>query len=234
MIDTKLDSYLSSYTKFNDWLIRRRYAKLKQYFKGDSCLEMGSAEGAGTPFLLEHFSHVTIVDGSQAAIDSVLKQNPSPKLKGVHSYFESMDFGQELFDTIVLAHILEHVDTPQVTLSQAVKFMKPDGVLIIDVPNGNSLHRQVGVKMSLLKTKVSLNEADLSIGHQRVYEPDTFKQELEKANLKIIHFGGMFLKVLSNSQTEKVFNDEQLEALFKVGEDNPEIAAEMFAVCVKK
>lgn len=230
MTDQKLDSYLSSYTKFNDWLIKHRYQLLSKYFKGRSCLEMGSAEGAGTPYLLEHFDKVTIVDGSKDAIESVLKQNHTNKLTGMHSYFEDMDFGKERFDTIVLAHILEHVDNPNLALSQAKKYLSPGGVMIIDVPNGNSLHRQIGVKLGILKEKTELNEADLSIGHQRVYTPESFRTEIKNAGLEIINFGGMFIKVLSNSQTEKVFNDSQLEALFKIGEDNAEVAAEIYII----
>jgi len=230
MTDKKLDNYLSSYTRFNNWLIQQRYLELRKYFKGKTCLEMGSAEGTGTKFLLDYFDRVTVVDGSEEAVESVKRQYPSPKLTAIHSYFEDMDFGNQKFDTIVLAHILEHVDMPQVTLNQAKRFIKPDGVLIIDVPNGNSLHRQIGVKMGLLREKTELNDADLSIGHQRVYTPDTFKKEITDTGLKIVHFGGMFVKVLSNTQTEKVFDAKQLEALFAVGKDNPDIAAEMFII----
>jgi 2-polyprenyl-3-methyl-5-hydroxy-6-metoxy-1,4-benzoquinol methylase len=230
ILDANLDSYLSNYTPFNDWLITRRYQYLRQFFQGRRCLEMGSAEGSGTPYLLDHFDKVTIVDGSKEAVDHVAEKLGSSKLRPVHSYFEDLDLGDEKFDTIVLAHVLEHVSTPRVTLKKAKQYLAPGGVIIADVPNGSSLHRQVGVEMGLLKEKTELNDADLSIGHQRVYTPDTFRDELIEAGLKIKKFGGMFVKVLSNAQTEKVFNAEQLEALFHVGAKNPEIAAEIFAI----
>jgi 2-polyprenyl-3-methyl-5-hydroxy-6-metoxy-1,4-benzoquinol methylase len=225
-----LDNYIGSYTQFNDWLIARRYQRLKDFFVGTECLELGSAEGMGTGFLLEGFEKVVAVDGSEVAIDEVKRRFDSPKLETVHSFFEDLDLKGRTFSTIVMAHILEHVDDPKRVLLHARNFIDKDGVMIIDVPNGNSLHRQVGVKMGLLKEKTELNEADLSIGHQRVYTPETFRSELEACGLEIVRVGGMFIKVLSNSQTEKVFNEEQLEALFWVGEDNPEIAAEIYAV----
>lgn len=230
MVDTKLDSYLASYTSFNDWLIDRRYQHLRQYFHGKSCLEMGIAEGTGLQYLLEHFDRVTIVDGSAEAVKEVSHKYANPKLTAVHSYFENMDFGDQKFDTILMAHILEHVDDPVVVLEQAKKFLAPGGVMIVDVPNGNSLHRQVGVKMGLLKVRTELNEADLSIGHQRVYLPDTFQADIKKAGLTIDRFGGMFVKILSNAQSEKTFNNEQLEALFLIGEENAEIAAEIYVI----
>jgi hypothetical protein len=55
MTNAKLDTYLSSYTAFNDWVITRRYKKLQGFFIGDNCLEMGIAEGAGVEDLLRHF-----------------------------------------------------------------------------------------------------------------------------------------------------------------------------------
>lgn len=225
-----LDGYISSYTPFNDWLITRRYKELEQYFKGDTCLELGSAEGMGTGFLLDHFSKVVAVDGSKLALDEVERRFKTDRLETVHAFFEEIDLGGRLFDTIVLAHILEHVDDPSIVLTNAKKFLKKDGVIIIDVPNGHSLHRQVGVEMGLLNKETDLNDADLSIGHQRVYIPETFKKDIETAGLKISQYGGMFIKVLSNSQTEKVFSEEQCEALFKIGIQNPDIAAEIFAV----
>lgn len=91
MVDAKLDSYLANYTKFNDWLIQRRYEHLSQYFAGKCCLELGSAEGSGTPYLLDSFDEVTIVDGSKDALRSVAKKLASPKLTAVHSYFEDLD-----------------------------------------------------------------------------------------------------------------------------------------------
>lgn len=226
----ELDTYLAGYTKFNDWLIERRYQRLREFFTGDSCLEMGVAEGAGISNLLDNFSHVTVVDGSKTAVDAIKERFQNDSLTAVHSYFEQMDFGETRFSTILMAHILEHVDDPVTVLQQAKKFVAPGGIMIIDVPNGSSLHRQLGVKMGLLKKKTDLNEADLSIGHQRVYTPETFKSDVEKAGLKIRHFGGMFIKVLSNAQTEATFDAKQLEGLFKVGEDNPEIAAEIYII----
>lgn len=225
-----LDNYIGSYTAFNDWLIARRYKELKRYFRGRDCLELGSAEGMGTGFLLEYFEHVVAVDGSQVALDEVKRRFKTKKLETVHAFFEELDLGGRHFDTIILAHILEHVDDPKKVLKHAKKFLKKDGVLIIDVPNGCSLHRQVGVKMGLLSKVTELNKADLSIGHQRVYTPDTFKKDVESCDLRIKTYGGMFIKVLSNSQTEKVFDEKQLEALFNVGLDNPDIAAEIFIV----
>ncbi|MDO7873125.1 class I SAM-dependent methyltransferase [Hymenobacter sp. ASUV-10] len=46
------------------------------------------------------------------------------------------------FDAITLWHVLEHVHTLNETLTQLVTLLKPDGVLLIAVPNAESLDAQ--------------------------------------------------------------------------------------------
>lgn len=225
-----LDGYVPAYTAFNDWMIQRRYQELTKYFVGETCLELGSSEGSGTTYLLQHFEEVVAVEGSGSAAAALRARHSTSRLEVVHALFEDVDLGDRRFDTIVLAHILEHVNDPLAVLRRAKSLVAREGVLIIDVPNADSLHRQVGVQMGLLQERTDLNAADLSIGHQRVYTPASFKAEAVQAGLTIRECGGMFIKVLSNAQTEAVFDDEQLEALFAVGRDNPDIAAEIFII----
>jgi 2-polyprenyl-3-methyl-5-hydroxy-6-metoxy-1,4-benzoquinol methylase len=224
-----LDQYVGSYTDFNDWLICQRYELLKRHFTGSTCLELGPANGEGTQFLLEHFDSVVAVEGSQQAAESLQKRFPGERLRVICSFFEQLAI-DETFDTVVLAHVLEHVDDPGHVLAVARRHVAPGGVLIVDVPNAMSLHRQIGVEMGLLGAVTDLHEGDLSIGHKRVYTPEAFRAEVERAGLAIERFGGVFIKVLSNAQSPRAFDDAQLRALLTIGERYPEIAAEMYVI----
>lgn len=229
-MNKNLDKYqFSSYEGFNAQLMRWRYEAFEIYYRGRTCLELGSADGQGTEFLLNHFEQVTAVDGSKEAIARLRQKLANPKLTAIHSHFEDLDISVKS-DTVILAHILEHVDHPATILAAAKRFVKPKGVIIIDVPNALSLHRQIGVEMGLLKHVTDLNDADRSIGHQRVYTPAAFKAEIATAGLKIQHFGGVFMKLLSNAQTEALFSPDQLQAFLEVGKHYPEIASEMYIV----
>ena len=228
-----LNQYLANYTDFNDWLIRQRYELLKGYFRGTTCLELGPATGEGTEYLVQHFPNVVAVDGSEKVVQTLNERFAGRGFTGVHSYFEDLALEQR-FDTVVLAHILEHVDDPQSVLAVGRRMLAPGGVMIVDVPNGMSLHRQVGVEMGLLGSVTELHEGDLSIGHKRVYTPDTFREEIRQAGLGIQTFGGVFIKILSNAQTQATFDAEQLRALLAIGERYPEIAAEMYVVATNE
>jgi 2-polyprenyl-3-methyl-5-hydroxy-6-metoxy-1,4-benzoquinol methylase len=226
-MNTHLNSYIKNYTDFNSWLIRKRYEHLSQYFTGTSCLEIGCGDGSGTIILNNHFLDLTVADGSSTALYNI--GTILPKVKRHFLDFEQLSLSNK-YDTIVLAHVLEHVNNPQIVLEKAKEHLAPGGVLIVDVPNADSLHRQVGVEMGLLNHVTDLNETDISIGHRRVYTQYEFYEEIKKLKMNIKDFGGMFIKVLSNSQTEEVFNEDQLNALFQVGVDNPSIAAELYTV----
>jgi 2-polyprenyl-3-methyl-5-hydroxy-6-metoxy-1,4-benzoquinol methylase len=52
---------------------------------------------------------------------------------------KSAKYKKESFDIITLNHVLEHINTPNETLQEIKKVLKKDGVLIISVPNTNSL-----------------------------------------------------------------------------------------------
>jgi SAM-dependent methyltransferase len=44
----------------------------------------------------------------------------------------------ERFDAVVMFHVLEHVDVPREFLAEVAEVLQPDGVLVIEVPNGGS------------------------------------------------------------------------------------------------
>ena len=70
----------------------------------------------------------------------------------------------ETFDTIVLNNVLEHVDDPVALLHRVFHWLSPEGIVIITVPNANSLHKRIGLKMDLISNLYELTAADISKG----------------------------------------------------------------------
>ena len=221
----------SSRVGFNSKLIDFRYKTLGVFFKGKRCLELGCADGKGTEYLVPYFEQIVAVDGSKKLIDDLKRQIKSKKVVTCISLFEEYT-PRRKFDTIIVGHILEHVRNPVLILKRTKKWLKKNGVILIDVPNANSLHRQAGVKMGLLKNCTDLNEADKRIGHRRVYTIETLKRDIKKAGFKIKKSGGIFLKPLSNQQIEETWNEKMINAFYELGKKYQEIAAEIYAVCV--
>ncbi len=214
------------YTK----LVYFGFLTLKPYFKKGNVLEVGCADGAMTQYLTQIFNDITVVDPSKKYVRLVLKTYPF--IKGYVSLFE--DFKPpEKYKNIILAHILEHVKNPVLFLKKAKQCLQDNGVILVIVPNANSLHRQAGVLMGLLKKVTDLNESDIEIGHRRVYTIKTLMRDIKKAGLKIKKWGGIFLKPLSNKQIEESWSDYLINAYYELGKKYPEIAAELYVVCSK-
>jgi 2-polyprenyl-3-methyl-5-hydroxy-6-metoxy-1,4-benzoquinol methylase len=219
--------YVTKYLPFDKKLIEFRYRSIKPYIKPGRGLELGSAQGDMTEFLVKHFDTMVSVDGSRELLDIIPHY---PNHKKVHSYFENYE-PNETYDTIIMEHILEHVTDPVTLLSRVRTWLAPGGVLIIGVPNAKSFHRLAAVKMNMLKSIYELNERDHEVGHQRVYCTDTLHNDVKKAGLTIIKHGGGFLKPLSNKQINDTWTDEIIEGFYQLGCDFPEHAADIFVIC---
>lgn len=219
--------YLQEQLDFDKRLIGFRYNTLRAYIQGPVGLELGSAEGQMTQFLKNDFESLTIVDAASKLLELIPDY---PNLTKVHSLFE--DFNPVTnFNTIVMEHILEHIDQPVELLNRAKEWLAPEGRILLGVPNGHSIHRLAATKMGLLKHPCELNQRDLAQGHRRVYTSETFKCDINEAGLEILTLGGVFFKPLSNKQIQDNWTNEMIEGFYELGKDFPEFAADIYAVC---
>jgi SAM-dependent methyltransferase len=109
----------------------------------------------------------------------------------------------EKFDTITMLCILEHVIDPVVTLRHAAKFLKPDGVLIAQVPNANAINRKLSLEMGTIESLDELSPWDIEVGgHRRYYTMESFRSDIKRAGLKVRNAGGIFYKTLSTPQMD--------------------------------
>jgi 2-polyprenyl-3-methyl-5-hydroxy-6-metoxy-1,4-benzoquinol methylase len=200
---------------------------LRPYWKGSRCLELGPAEGLVTAALAQAFPDLTLVDGS--AEFCALLRNRFPEARVIQTLFEEYRPDGH-FDTIVLGHVLEHVDDPVGLLGAVRSWLGPDGVVTAVVPNANSLHRQAAVLMGLLSDIHELNETDRHHAHRRVYDPEGFRNDFLTAGLTVEEFGGYWLKPLSMAQIDSTWTPIMIDAFMRLGQLHPNIAAEMYII----
>jgi 2-polyprenyl-3-methyl-5-hydroxy-6-metoxy-1,4-benzoquinol methylase len=196
-----------------------------RYWRGSRCLELGPAEGLMTEALVNAFSEVTAVDGSERFCEDLKRRFPDAKV--VCSLFEDYEPGRQ-FDTIVMGHVLEHIDDPASLLARASGWLAPTGVMLTCVPNARSLHRQAAVTMRLLGEEHELNATDRHHGHRRVYDPESLRADVRGAGLQIEAFGGYWLKPISNAQIERDWSEAMLATFMELGERYPDIAGEIY------
>lgn len=85
------------------------------------------------------------------------------------------EFPDEHFDVVTSWHVLEHVFDPSRVLSEAYRILKPGGVLMLEVPNFDSLDRRV------LRTYWAALELPRHLYH---FTPKTLGALLQKAGFR--------------------------------------------------
>lgn len=199
----------------------------KRYVRGPRILEMGPAEGLMTGQLVRLEHDLTVLEGSPTFCK--LLEGKYPSLTIENCLFEEFA-PKDCFDTVILGHVLEHVDDPVGILKRVSSWLSETGVVLAAVPNARSLHRQAAVEMGILPNESALNKMDIHHGHRRVYNPETLRGDFLAAGFNIEVFGGYWIKPLSNSQIEDAWTPEMVRAFLKLGERYPDIAAEIYVV----
>ena len=228
-VDDSSNFYRDSILGFDYQLANFNFASLKPFFKGDTALELGPATGYMTKLLVEEFKALHILEGSE----SLLNEIPDyPNVTKYHSLFEEFDTTQK-YDTIIMSHVLEHIENPAFLLNKIYNWIADDGIFLVSVPNAKSIHRLVAVEMGMLTSEYMLNSRDHELGHFRVYDMDSLSKQMGEAGFKIIDKGGVFLKPLSNGQIEKSWTPDIIEGFYKVGKYFQKNCSDIFIVCSK-
>jgi 2-polyprenyl-3-methyl-5-hydroxy-6-metoxy-1,4-benzoquinol methylase len=188
------------------------------WMTGPEIIEMGSGDDQWTQRLIEHFGHSHLVDGSRTLIEAARKKYGA-KLTTYHSLFEELDPGKQ-FDTVLSSLVLEHVEDPVKVLATAAGWLKPQGHLIVIVPNALSLHRRLAVAMGLTRAADELGESDVRLGHRWVFTIPSMEAHLAKAGLQIVRQAGWLTKPLPQGMMTD-FSDALLEGLMKLGDELP-------------
>jgi trans-aconitate methyltransferase len=222
--EANIDKYTHDY-----YLLRQRMKTLLPRVRPRRVLELGTAEGTVTRYLARVAESVVSVDGSPLLLERARKQVPDKNVIFVEALFEEYE-PENKFSSIVLSCILEHVDDPVAILARAAKWLEPDGLIHIIVPNAHALNRRVGRAMGMLSSLDQLHDGDLRLGHQRVFSWTTLGSDIQAAGLKATRWGGIFLKPLSDAQM-KDWDPKILDALYEVGKDFPELCTEIYAEC---
>lgn len=200
-------------------------------------LELGCSDGFMSKLLAPQLSHLTVVDGSSTFVEKAGTQVEGLRVDFVISLFEEYVPTIE-FDCIFATFVLEHVRDPIGFLRNARSWLKDDGILYVVVPNALALSRQLARHMGLIDSLYDLTQNDINHGHRRVYDLVTLNRDFDAAGLRRISQGGILLKPFADFQMDKLIEsgiiaDRQIEGLYQLGLNYPELAGSIFSICGK-
>lgn len=224
----KVASWFSTRKGFDCTILRYTANTLLPFCRGTRILELGCADGLMTEILADIFDEIVAVDGSEYLIKEAKKN-----VKGNVTFYCSLIEEFEpcgKFDTIIMAHLLEHVIDPVLLLKRVKNWLNNGGVILICVPNAISLHRKIGRAMGFIREFTELSEMDIKVEHRRVYSIDTLRKDIQKAGLNIETWGGIFLKPRPSSIMES-WDNNILDAFYEVGKELPDYCSEIYVAC---
>jgi ubiquinone/menaquinone biosynthesis C-methylase UbiE len=209
-----------------DWYPQR----VISHAQGGSLLELGVGHGTATATFARHFSRYQVVEGSAEMIKRFRSRFGLPHVDVQHAFFEDFDT-EERFDHVSMGFVLEHVQDADVVLRRFRRFLKPDGLLFIAVPNRESLHRRVGHAAGLLPALDLLSEADHRLGHVRYFSLHTLKDSVQQAGYAVVATEGILLKPFTTPQMAKLgLSDAVLQGLMQMGRQYPELSNSILMV----
>ena len=147
----------------------------------DRVIEMGYGEGITTARLSGAARHYTVVEGAGSLVAQMRAKHP--ELDIVHALFEDY-VPAEPCDKLLALHVMEHVDDAVALTRTLRRWLKPDGELVVVVPNRDSLHRRLAVLMGVQPALDTLSPRDHLVGHQRVYDLPLLERHLRDAGFE--------------------------------------------------
>jgi trans-aconitate methyltransferase len=227
-LETIADRYdpSDSSQEFDFHLKRVQATAIRTMLAGNTVLELGCATGELSGLVAPGIDHYEVVEGSSKNIEVSRARVPNAIFHC--SLWEDFETERRYSDILIVC-ALEHVDEPVPLLERSARWLAPGGRIHVIVPNADSLHRMVGVEMGLIAERTAPSESDLRIGHRRVYSIETLTRDIHTAGLEVMHWEGLFLKVLANSQMLD-WDPQLIQALAVVGRRFPGNCAELYAV----
>ena len=101
--------------------------------------------GCGQRWLLKldpKYCHLIGVDIDKDALD--IRKNVRKDLDEViHGDLRTIDFGNRKFDVVYSAFVLEHIAGAEDVLSRMTSWLKPNGIIVIEIPDPDSVKGRV-------------------------------------------------------------------------------------------
>jgi len=178
-----------------------------------------------------------VIDGSKTFLDATQKRLDLTNANFIYALFEEYAPSVK-YDYVFATYVLEHVIDPVQVLKMVHSVLKPDGKLFIVVPNANALSRRHGLHMGFITGLKDLTQNDLNHGHRRVYDRVDINKDVYDAGFTTICQTGILLKPFADFQMNKlidsgILQQQQLDGLYSLGFEFPDLCGTLFSACKK-
>ncbi len=172
-----------------------------------------------------------IVEPSQIFADYA-RASPVPRLRVIQGFFEDVaDQVSDAVDLMVCSGLLHEVPDSDRLIDAMRRQMGPKTVLHVNVPNAQSIHRQLALAMNLIDDVKAMSPRNVSLQQPRVYDLPDLIAQLERNGLSITATGGHFVKPFTHQQMDSLASElgrKVMDGLYELGKRLPNLASEIF------
>ena len=195
------------------YLRRLETLKLLDRYKPARMLEVGCGmKPIFTDF--KRFSHMTVVEpakGFASHARSLAEQHDlAGKVAVKQAFLEGAGLEGGEFDMILLVSLLHEVADPEVFLKKAVSLGQSGARYMLNVPNQMSFHRQLAVKLGLIKEESEISAQQVKLQQNRIFNRQNLTELSESVGLRVLDsYTGIF-KPFTHGQMQKLMDQEIL------------------------
>lgn len=195
------------------YLRRLETLKLLDSYKPARMLEVGCGmKPVFTDF--KGFSHMTVVEpaeGFASHARSLAEQHDlAGKVAVKQAFLESAGLEGDEFDTILLVSLLHEVADPEVFLRKAVTLGQSGARYLLNVPNQMSFHRQLAVKLGLIKEESEISAQQVKLQQNRIFNKQNLTELSESVGLRVLDSYTSIFKPFTHGQMQKLMDQEIL------------------------
>jgi len=207
--------YLENFTRYRDIfdkIFEHRLRQVTRFKANGKLLEIGCAYG----FLLNFFrQNGWDVSGVEISEESSSYARKRFGLKVVTDTIEHAGYSDGEFDAILMLDIIEHLPDPVVSLKEVRRIIKPDGILIVQVPYELSHWEKIFEALLQGKKPGTVSPIDVP-AHLYFFTPKTVNRLLKKAGFNIIRReSGNYGQIRNKYAPPRIRSDSIVETLLR-------------------
>lgn len=241
-INSYWDKYQKAYSYEEFSAIYREMELIKSVsFKGKKVIEIGCGFKPLFNVVKEYSNYIAIEPGEKP-FNSILEMSEYFKnVQVFNSTFEEWHITNKNIkaDLIVLPGVLHELDDAFLVLEMCLNHLNPEGVLYINVPNVDSLHRKIAVAMGIIEDTKEKSFRNIEFGQKYNFSKSTLKELIMRLSKKVMitKLNTFFLKPFTHDQMLDAFSNgiidkKVIDGLYKVSEEVEGLGSEI--VCVLK
>lgn len=167
--------YICQVPLLSKYITKARLSRVTQYLGNEIC-DIGCGNGELVDYLPMNVHRLVMIDRSPNRRQFVEAQMAKKKINGqfVQADITSEAFcsSMEPFETVVIAALLEHLNSPKIAFKHIFNLLKPNGKIVITTPSlmGGIVHSYASL--------LYLTNREAALEHHKFYNRRSLKQML--------------------------------------------------------